>query len=253
MIHFIFDATFEGLLTAIFDKYYLREGNVRLFHEKTYQPEISCTSHRVVSDTQKAGRVWDGLKKKLSARARNTFFCAYLSEDIIIHRECLAYACYIFENPPGAEHNLAHPSVLSLLQAEKKVSRERHRMKAFVRFSKTADNIYYAPIEPDFNVLPLVATFFRERFADQQWLIYDVKRKYGLFYNLQSVNEVTFETTPTSKGNLSPGSVFATEEELVLALWKDYFKNTTILARKNLSLHIRHVPKRYWKYLSEKQ
>ena len=36
-------------------------------------------------------------------------------------------------------------------------------------------------------------------------------------------------------------------------MWKDYFDSTNIKERKNMKLHIRHVPKRYWKYLSEKQ
>lgn len=252
-MHFIFDGSFEGLLTAIFDVYCFLPEKFRLYHDKTYQPELTCTPHLVVTDAQKADRVWAGLKKKLSVRARNTFFSAFLSEDITVHNDCIAYARYVFSNPEGAEGNIAHPAVLSLLQAEKKVNRERHRMKAFVRFAKTADTIYYAPIEPDFNVLPLIAGFFRDRFADQQWLIYDVKRQYGLFYDLSDVKEITLEKATLPTATFVAGSVFSTDEELVQALWKDYFKNTTILARKNLSLHIRHVPKRYWKYLSEKQ
>ena len=43
------------------------------------------------------------------------------------------------------------------------------------------------------------------------------------------------------------------EDELVFqTLWRDYFKSTNIKSRKNMRLHIQHVPKRYWKYLSEK-
>ena len=33
---------------------------------------------------------------------------------------------------------------------------------------------------------------------------------------------------------------------------KNYFKSTNIVARKNTKLHTQHVPKRYWKYLTEK-
>ncbi len=42
------------------------------------------------------------------------------------------------------------------------------------------------------------------------------------------------------------------QEKLYATLWKDYFKNTNIKERKNLKLHIQHVPKRYWRYLTEK-
>ncbi|RZL34744.1 MAG: DUF4130 domain-containing protein, partial [Pedobacter sp.] len=43
------------------------------------------------------------------------------------------------------------------------------------------------------------------------------------------------------------------KEELYTHLWKDYFKSTNIESRKNTKLHVQHVPKRYWKYLTEKQ
>jgi len=46
---------------------------------------------------------------------------------------------------------------------------------------------------------------------------------------------------------------FAKQEFEFQTLWQDYFKSTNIVSRKNMKLHIRHVPKRYWKYLSEKQ
>lgn len=47
--------------------------------------------------------------------------------------------------------------------------------------------------------------------------------------------------------------VFATQEFEFQKLWQDYFKSTNIESRKNMKLHTRHIPKRYWKYLSEKQ
>ena len=42
------------------------------------------------------------------------------------------------------------------------------------------------------------------------------------------------------------------QEALYDQLWKDYFKSTNIVERRNIKLHLQHVPKRYWKYLTEK-
>ena len=36
-------------------------------------------------------------------------------------------------------------------------------------------------------------------------------------------------------------------------LWKSYFDSVNIPERKNMKLHLQHVPRRYWKYLSEKR
>lgn len=73
-------------------------------------------------------------------------------------------------------------------------------MKAYVRFKLTKDQLYYAFVEPDHNVLPLIAGHFKGRYAGQRWLIYDVKRKYGIYYDLQTVTtvEIDFNSAITS-------------------------------------------------------
>lgn len=121
-------------------------------------------------------------------------------------------------------------------------------MEAFVRFQLTADNIYYAIIEPDFNVLPIIRKHFRDRYADQQWIIYDARRKYALHYDLKEVHTVTIEFSENSNDN-----IFHEDEGLYQDLWKNYFSSVNIGARKNTKLHIQHMPKRYWRYLIEKK
>lgn len=255
MVTYIFDGSLEGLLTAVFEFYERKPGAVQLIEERLYQPAMLEEAFTVVNDEAKAKRVWTGLCKKLNAQWQQTFYRVYLAESTAAIQHLFDFACYIFDNPKGAESNFGNPHVIALSQIERKVSRERHRMKAFIRFQKTADGMYYAPIEPDFNVLPLIATFFKNRYADQQWIIYDVKRKYGLFYDLNKVHEITYEfveNIDTKKITL-PTEVIDAKEELTSLLWKDYFNSTNIPARKNMKLHIQHVPKRYWKYLNEKE
>lgn len=138
-----------------------------------------------------------------------------------------------------------------MAQTLKKVSRERHRMKAFIRFEKATDGLYFSIIEPDFNVLPIIITFFKKRYADQRWLIYDVKRKYGMMYDLQSVTEVTLTDTAHLQTDITSIGLDETDE-LYQTLWKRYYNSTNIKERKNMKLHLQHVPKRYWKYLTEK-
>ena len=255
MTTYVFDGSFEGLLTAIFEFYEHKPEKIQLVWQKFYQPAMLEETVFIINDEAKAKRVWKGLQKKLSPDGLNQFYTAYLSEQPQTFQDLFDYACYIFNNPAGAEKNFGNPHVIAISQIVKKVGRERHRMKAFIRFQKTADGMYYAPIEPDFNVLPLIAYFFKNRYADQQWIIYDVKRKYGLYYNLHTVTEVTYEFVSeidTKKVTL-PAELADSKEELASILWKDYFNSTNIPARKNMKLHIQHVPKRYWKYLNEKE
>lgn len=255
MTTYVFDGSFEGLLTAIFEFYDRRDKAVELAWDKFYQPTMLAESIEIINDEQKSRRVWDGLKKRLSSQWCSTFYTVYLSEDQQAFNDLFNFARYIFDNPQGAEANFGNPHVIAVTKMQKSVSRERHRMKAFIRFQKTVDGVYYCPVEPDFNVLPLIASFFKNRYADQHWIIYDVKRKYGLYYDLNTVEEITYDfvsSIDTTKISL-PANLVDEKEELASVLWRDYFNSTNIPARKNMKLHIQHVPKRYWKYLNEKQ
>jgi len=96
----------------------------------------------------------------------------------------------------------------------------------------------------------LIAIHFKERYADQRWLIYDCRRKYGLYYDLKEIAEVTIDFNEnTSESN----NVYDEEEKLYQELWKQCFNYVNIKARKNIKLHIQHVPRRYWRWLVEKQ
>ncbi|MGQ2984451.1 TIGR03915 family putative DNA repair protein [Flavobacterium sp.] len=255
MTIYIFDGSFEGLLTSIFEFYDRKPGRVHLVWQKYYVPGLMQDSLDVITDEAKAKRVWAGLQKKLVPEWQKKFYWAYLSEDPKTFQDLFAFACYIFDNATGAYNNFGNAHVMAISKMERGVSRERHRMKAFIRFQQTADGIYYCPVEPDFNVLPLIVKFFRDRYADQRWIIYDVKRKYGMYYDLHNVEEITYEfvaNVDTRKVQL-PAALADEKEELASMLWKDYFNSTNIPARKNMKLHIQHVPKRYWKYLNEKE
>lgn len=254
MTTYVFDGSFEGLLTAVFEFYERKPGKIQLVSENNFHPKLLEETFKVLSDEVKARRVWTGLKKKISSDWQMRFYKTYLSETEESFQSLFDFSCYIFDNPKGAESNFGNASVLALSKMDKSVNREKHRMKAFIRFQETADGIFYAPIDPDYNVLPLISSFFKNRYADQKWIIYDVKRNYGLFYNLEEVQEIKLDYVPLMKVNdlNLPAELLHEKQELYALLWNDYFKSTNIPARKNMKLHLQHVPKRYWKYLTEK-
>lgn len=248
---YIFDGSLAGLLTAVFEWFERKPGKTILKSAEIFQPEAFAESFTVITNQEKADRVWAGLEKKLKKDWRRKFYCSYLSELPEAYHHLFQFTLYIFKNDAGAENNYGNEHVIALAKFAKSVEREKHRMEAFIRFQKTGDGMFYAAIDPDFNVLPLISNHFKNRYADQQWLIYDLKRKYGLFYNLNSVEEVTINFSHDTKQQ--PASVMDEKESLYAVLWKDYFKSANIVARKNTKLHLQHVPKRYWKYLTEKQ
>jgi probable DNA metabolism protein len=161
----------------------------------------------------------------------------------------------VFQSAESIENNYSDPSVLQISQIAKQVHREKHRMEAFIRFERTKDDLYYATVEPDFNVLPLIAKHFKDRYADQYWMIYDSRRDYGIQYNKQTgeIHEVSLTSKNSRQQPFLPESIVHEEEIHYQQLWRQYFSSVNLGARKNTKLHIRHVPLRYWRFLTEKQ
>jgi len=249
---YIFDGSLEGLLTAVFEWFERKPGKINLRTIKTHQPDAFTETFSVHTNRTKADRVWSGLQKKLGKEWMRKFYCAYLSELPEVFNALFHFVCYVFLHPLGAEKNYGNEHVLTVSKTARSVEREKHRMEAFIRFQHTADGIFYCGIDPDFNVLPLIANHFKNRYADQKWIIYDLKRHYGLFYDLSTVEEITVEINSQVFKNPTANQLDE-REELYANLWKDYFKSTNIESRKNTKLHVQHVPKRYWKYLTEKK
>lgn len=248
-----YDGTFEGLLSSVFYVYEHKLNFISIEKIKSSEPSFFDNSVEIISENNKAKRVWKGLSKKISIQGKMKLYKAFLSEVPNIENTIFYYISRALTSSINIEKDYTDPQILHLEKTVKKVNREKHRMDAFVRFRLTQDGIYFATVEPDFDVLPLNADHFKRRYADQRWLIYDLKRRYGIYYNLENVETVSLEIRENINSQSQASSYFTVEEVQFQQLWSSYFKSSNIASRKNLELHIKHIPKRYWKYLSEKK
>jgi len=247
----VYDDTFAGVLTAIFDIYEYKYMCADILPVSRRQDSLFGTVHAVSTDEGRALRVWRGLAAKLPAHALTAFYKTWLSEQEGMENMLLQYTRHAFAHAQSIAQDHTHTAVRYINDTAKKVHREKHRMEAFVRFQQTADDIYFSIVEPDFNVLPLIVSHFQKRYADQKWMIYDAKRKYGIYYNLYTV---AYVTVTFGDGKTDTGMPVLHESEIAYQqLWQKYFNSVNIAARKNTKLHIQHMPYRYWKYLTEKQ
>jgi probable DNA metabolism protein len=248
----VYNGSFEGFLCAVFDVYEYRFTDVNIVPEHKHLPSLFAEPHTANFNLAHSDRVWKGMQKKLTNEAQDQIYRTFLSEIDGIENTLLQYIQYVFSSHAFMEKDYSNAAVLTVTQTAKKVWREKHRMEAFVRFQRTADGLYYAIIEPDYNVLPLIAEHFQTRYADQRWMIYDARRQYGMYYdgNLVKTVQIQFSEEAAKGRNISP--VYDETEAIYQQLWKQYFRSVNIAVRKNTRLHIQHMPRRYWKYLPEK-
>jgi len=251
MTRLVYDGTFEGLLTAVYEIYERKLTQVKMERGESYTSAIFENLVKVMTDNIRAERVLSGLRQKLSPNGVQRLYIAHLAgiendDDTIV-----GFIRYVFDTDQNIEDDYGNRYVLRVSEIVGMMRREKHRMEAFVRFQKLKDETFYSAIQPDFNVLPLLIKHFKNRYADQKWIIYDIKRNYGLYYNLHDTEFISLEFSSVK----SPGNVvtaFNEDEEIYQHLWKNYFTSVNIPARKNTKLHLRHIPKRYWKHLTEK-
>ncbi len=247
----LYDGSFDGFLCCVFIVYDQKTPDPIIRKEYQNDHQLFAVTEQVISEKDKAYRVWKGFRDKTTAVEQNNFFRAFLSEIKGVENTLLRYMQKIFTNAEKKGIDYSDKDILKISQVAKMVGREKHRMEAFVRFQRTKDNIYTAVVNPDFNVLPLIIHHFRDRYADQKWLIYDTIRNYGIYYDLSTVELITFEDN--RKPDLKTIKNSHNDQEIDFQkLWNTYYKNVNIKSRKNNKLHLQHIPKRYWKYLTEK-
>ena len=252
MLVFSYDKTFEGLLCAVFDAYSEKAFPERLIGYGEPEPMFAEHIWHVAAAAEKSTRVWKGLQKKMPKKACNMLFHVWLSElpgsDELLFR----YICRIFDTSKGAHTDFNHPDILEAHKIALQVSREGEHVRQFVRFQKAGDNTYFAAVTPKYNCLPLALSYFKDRFADQQWIVYDMKRAYGFYYDLHKVVEINLPNDPMTGGQLNE-AMMAADEKQFQELWKGYHKALTIKERINPKLQRQHMPRRFWKYLIEMQ
>ena len=248
-----YDGTFPGFLTAIFDIYSRKEQPVAIL-----RPEeatlLFTEKHEVTTDVIKSDRVWNGIIKTGGEKTGKHLYYAFLSCEKDVEIVLLRYIQYLFSSKKAVMFDLAHPDVLKIDKLYRTVLGEAHSALMFIRFEQAADGTYFAPFAPKYDIISLTLSHFKARFTDQAWLIYDTFRNYGFYYNKKTIEQIIIENPGFSlkTGKLLKSATLPDDEKWQ-ELWRIYFKKIAIAERKNLVLQRNFMPKRFWKYLTEKR
>jgi len=252
MITYLYDKSFEGFLTAVFYSYQTKILPDSFANLNSFQPSLLSETIEITTDFIKAERVMKSVVNKTSKKAFNMLYHVFVSEIDEIELLLFKYLQLVFISNYDVSENIRDNDVLKMKQIQRKVMREAQKMLMFVRFQNTSEDIYFSPIDPAYDVIPLIGKHFKRRLPDKQWVIYDTKRKYGIYYDLKDIQEVKFENLEVDKANGKlNASILEEHEETYQHLWQTYYDSVNIKERKNLKLRMQLMPKRLWKYLPE--
>lgn len=248
---FIYDQSFEGLLSLIFEAFRLKCFPDRILAEGQAPPLLAEEVLRVETGAEKAARVWAGLEKKLSRLALRQIMYAWLTGEEAAAELVLRYVRAIFGGV--GETDFSRPEVMEMRRTAQRVSREREHLRQFLRFQKTKEGVFFAAVAPPYNIVPLCLDHFVHRYADQKWIIYDINRGVGYYYDLNEVAEIEFDRPVNPATGQLAEEDLADDELILQEAWRTYFKSVSIAERANPRLQRQFMPKRFWPYLTETQ
>lgn len=257
MLNYIYDGTFEGFLTVIDILWTIDDQNILISNARNYQPNLFDDPVLITTDSARAGDQMEVLRKYPREVFEDISYCL-ISEEPGIELTILEYLKRLAGCSPAdinrLRENFADNTIKKIRDLARKVSYEITRFHGFVRFRQLLNGVYYATIAPDYNIVQFLAPHFTARFADQNWLIHDLKRHTGIYYETNR-NRCVYLSLLEANLNLDSqisNIVYNQQDNLFQELWNVYFHEIAITERINKKLQRQRIPKRYWKNLVER-
>lgn len=242
MIDYLYDGTFEGILTCIHHHYYTEKAS-GIFPRENYQSTLLGGYMEVETDPIKATTVYEAIERKISSYDLRRIYKAYLSNDPDKETKILKYIVLGFRKGGKLSSLHGDPIVYDIQCLEKKINVEKERMLQFVRFSVMENDVLYARIEPDNDVLELIAGHFCDRYKNEPFIIHDIRRDKALVAYRKKWYISQFDDTDIPQ--------VSNDEKDYRRLWRNYFENIAIKERTNPRCQKNFMPVRYWKHLTE--
>lgn len=238
---YLYDGSFDGLLCCVFESFVQKETPLDILPLDTSQ--CFLYEHKeIVTDYHNAHRVHLSLEKKISAEAKSLIETAFLYGD---DEKALCIYRFIklgYQQGAKITAQFGDETVSALHGMVRAVNNEAHLMTGFVRFSDYEGSLV-AVIEPKHWILPKMQDHFCSRFPSEQFLIFDKTHGMALVHGGGRAELIAIESLELPAA--SP------EEQAYRNLWRNYYRSIGIKERYNPRCRMTHMPKRFWKHLTE--
>jgi len=201
----------------------------------------------VPSDEARATLLWRRLSRKAGEAALRTCLEAFCSDAPDKENAIARTLARIASEGGKALENMGDADICFVVKAALRTKGQAHLVTGLIRFSELADGSWYAPIEPDCDILPLIGDHFAARYADMRFAIHDRKRGMAILHAPGSHWEMV-EGFSLAPGEEPP---FSEREMAVRSGWIHYFDTVAIAQRRNPRVQSGHMPKKYWRLLPE--
>lgn len=252
MYIFICENSLEGILTGVYDACASKLGhkNIRLMTDEPENYELFSEYRTVTPSFDKSQKVVDTILSRLDRNFYETIYQAAMSGETH-HASKMDKAEAIYETILLALYcrdgqkvllSLGEPCVYRIFELCRATNREAGHHLEFLRFSELENGVLFATIHPLHHVLPYVAEHFTDRLPQDNFMIYDETHRLAAIHKAHKY----FILTDANDLDLEKTKRHSASEAEYRKLWLTFFDNIAIEARKNPSLQMQLMPKRYW-------
>lgn len=248
---FLCEDSVDGIFTGVYDAWDSRlgHGNVKLKLKEDVNYELFACYREVETDSEKAEKVANTLRKKLGSEDYYHIYQAALSRHAE-KAECI-YRTIVAGLAGGRRgavmQNLQNPDICRVFELSRTTGNEAHRYYQFLRFRELEGGVLFSEIKPENDILPLIGEHFSERFPGEHFLVYD--RTHHTFL----VHEAYKQWVLVMGEELNRewiGKVSENEAQFA-ALWKGFCRSIAIMERKNLRLQQQFLPLKFRAFITE--
>ncbi len=244
-LEYLYDGSLEGFLCCIYEAYVRKEIPGRIRQEVVLGEQEGLPLEDQVwiqADFDHANKVYASLEQKINFTAQD-----FIKKGFLIthpHREQLLFDFIRQGYRYGATvfDRLTDDSILALTKAIRNLEREAHNYMGFIRFSQY-EKVLVACISPENRVLPLLSDHFSQRLPQETFLIYDRRHQMALVHK-------EGQTLLTAMSQLILPDI-SDAEKAYHTLWRCFQKTIAIKERTNPKCQMNHMPKRYWRDMTE--
>lgn len=244
---YLYDGTFNGLLSVAFYCYVNKVIPYRVVDENCYFHNLLENSKFIPTNELHAERIFNGIYHSAGRSAIYDCYNAFLSGSSSKELPILKYILNSFEIGPNICNMLSLDYVLDVVKLRKNVLMEAHRFDGLVRLQEIGNNLWYASVHPDNNIIENVGQFLMKRFPMQNIILHDKNRNLAFMYSVLRPNNYEIIEVPKD----IEFSFLSDDELKFQSLWKTFFKSIAIKERTNSKLQTQFMPKKYWQDLVE--
>jgi len=248
----LYDGCFSGFLTSVFIAFEKKIKVVDIQRKNQVQKGLFTETQIILTQLYKAKRVWNGISQRSNIAMKNIYF-AFLSETDGIEQLLYAYIQKIVTDKSFNPTLMTDDIVFKINNLAKAVGKKKNQMEAFMKFKVSKDGVHFIIAEPEYDLLPLVSKHFRSHFSDRQWVIYDIKRNYGLFFDLHTIQLISLDSKDIFANANSINGLLSENTNNPIDLWNNYFAGNSIKYLIEHKLHTHQMPKQRQNYQKEKE